>query len=70
MFAGLLRYYSQAIDGTIYYELILGILIYLKQARIHAALVEKKLSAKAVFELGLEAHVIEFAGRLMPRPIC
>jgi histidinol-phosphate/aromatic aminotransferase/cobyric acid decarboxylase-like protein len=40
VFAGLLRYYAQSVDGSVYYELILGILIYLKQARIHAVLVE------------------------------
>ncbi len=40
VFAGLLRYYAQTVDGNCYYELILGILIYLKQARIHAVLVE------------------------------
>ncbi len=39
-FAQLLRYYAQSVDGTVYYELILGILIYLRQARIHAVLVE------------------------------
>ncbi len=40
VFAGLLRYYAQSVDGSVYYELILGILIYLRQARIHAVLVE------------------------------
>jgi len=40
LFAGLLRYYAQTVDGNCYYELILGILIYLKQARIHAVLVQ------------------------------
>lgn len=40
VFAGLLRYYAKTVDGTVYYELILGILIYLKQARIQAVLVE------------------------------
>ena len=40
VFAGLLRYYAGAVDGTCYYELILGILIYLKQVRIHAVMVE------------------------------
>jgi histidinol-phosphate/aromatic aminotransferase/cobyric acid decarboxylase-like protein/GTP:adenosylcobinamide-phosphate guanylyltransferase len=40
LFAGLLRYYAQTVDGNCYYELILGILIYLKKARIHAVLVQ------------------------------
>jgi histidinol-phosphate/aromatic aminotransferase/cobyric acid decarboxylase-like protein/choline kinase len=40
VFAGLLRYYAQTVDGSVYYELILGILIYMKQAHINAVLVE------------------------------
>lgn len=40
VFAGLLRYYAQTVDGSVYYELILGMLIYLRQARIHAVLME------------------------------
>ena len=39
-FRGLLQWYARTMDGTIYYELILGILIYLRQARIHAEVVE------------------------------
>jgi histidinol-phosphate/aromatic aminotransferase/cobyric acid decarboxylase-like protein/CTP:molybdopterin cytidylyltransferase MocA len=38
--AGLLRFYAQSVDSSIYYELVLGILIYLGRARIHAVLVE------------------------------
>lgn len=41
VFAGLLSYYAKTVDGNVYYELILGILIYLKQAHVHGVLVEE-----------------------------
>ncbi len=39
-FKKLLVYYANAIDGNIYYELILGILIYMQKETIHAEIVE------------------------------
>ncbi|MCC6275006.1 MAG: aminotransferase class I/II-fold pyridoxal phosphate-dependent enzyme [Leptospiraceae bacterium] len=42
VFADLLRYYAKTVDSSVYYELILGILIYMKQVRIQAVLVEPK----------------------------
>ena len=36
IFSRLLSYYSRIIDNNCYYELILGILIYMQQAQIHA----------------------------------
>ena len=39
-FRGLLQWYARTMDGSIYYEQILGILIYLGQACIHAEVVE------------------------------
>lgn len=38
-FRGLLQWYARTMDGNIYYELILGILIYLRRARINAEVV-------------------------------
>ena len=38
-FRGLLQWYANTMDNNIYYELIIGILIYLRQARIYVELV-------------------------------
>lgn len=39
-FRGLLQWYAHSMDSNVYYELILGTLIYLRQARIHVELVD------------------------------
>lgn len=39
-FSKIIRYYAQTIDDNCYYELILGLLIYLQQDGIHAELVD------------------------------
>lgn len=43
---GLLSFYARFIDDNCYYELILGMLIYMRQARIHAEIVEGALWAE------------------------
>lgn len=40
VFAGLLRWYAHSMDGNVYYELILGMLIYMRRATVHAQVVE------------------------------
>jgi histidinol-phosphate/aromatic aminotransferase/cobyric acid decarboxylase-like protein/choline kinase len=45
-FSRLLSYYSHTIDNNCYYELILGILIYMQQARIHAEILSGELWAE------------------------
>ena len=42
----LLTFYSRFIDDNCYYELILGMLIYMRQAQIHAEIVEGELWAE------------------------
>jgi histidinol-phosphate/aromatic aminotransferase/cobyric acid decarboxylase-like protein len=39
-FARLLRYYTEVIDDKCYYELILGILIYMRRVSVHAVILE------------------------------
>jgi histidinol-phosphate/aromatic aminotransferase/cobyric acid decarboxylase-like protein/choline kinase len=45
-FSRLLSYYSRIIDNNCYYELILGILIYMQQAQIHAETLNGELWAE------------------------
>jgi histidinol-phosphate/aromatic aminotransferase/cobyric acid decarboxylase-like protein/choline kinase len=45
-FSRLLSYYSRIIDNNCYYELILGILIYMQQAQIHAETLTGELWAE------------------------
>ena len=45
-FSRLLSYYSSIIDNNCYYELILGILIYMQQAQIHAETLNGELWAE------------------------
>jgi histidinol-phosphate/aromatic aminotransferase/cobyric acid decarboxylase-like protein/choline kinase len=45
-FSRLLSYYSRIIDNNCYYELILGVLIYMQQARIHAETLDGELWAE------------------------
>jgi histidinol-phosphate/aromatic aminotransferase/cobyric acid decarboxylase-like protein len=42
----LLTFYARFIDDNCYYELILGMLIYMRQAQIHAEIVEEELWAE------------------------
>jgi histidinol-phosphate/aromatic aminotransferase/cobyric acid decarboxylase-like protein/choline kinase len=46
VFSKLLRYYAEAIDDNCYYELILGILIYMQQVQIHAEELDGELWAE------------------------
>lgn len=45
-FRQLLSYYARAIDENCYYELILGILIYMQQVQIHAEILDDELWAE------------------------
>ncbi len=45
-FRHLLSYYARAIDENCYYELILGILIYMQQVQIHAEVLDDELWAE------------------------
>lgn len=45
-FSRLLQYYSRIIDNNCYYELILGVLIYMQQAQIHAEALDGELWAE------------------------
>lgn len=45
-FRKLLTYYARIIDDNCYYELILGILIYMQQVQIHAEILESELWAE------------------------
>lgn len=45
-FRKLLTYYARIIDGNCYYELILGILIYMQQVQIHAEILDGELWAE------------------------
>lgn len=42
-FKGLLRFYSSTVDDNCYYELILGILIYMRQVKVHAEVLSGEL---------------------------
>ncbi|MER5669722.1 aminotransferase class I/II-fold pyridoxal phosphate-dependent enzyme [Pseudonocardia alni] len=46
VFSKLLRYYTQNFDNQCYYELILGMLVYMGQARIHAERLDGELWAE------------------------
>lgn len=45
-FRKLLTYYARIIDGNCYYELVLGILIYMQQVQIHAEILDGELWAE------------------------
>jgi histidinol-phosphate/aromatic aminotransferase/cobyric acid decarboxylase-like protein/choline kinase len=45
-FRKLLSYYARAIDGNCYYELILGILIYMQQVQVHAETLDGEVWAE------------------------
>ena len=55
----LLTFYSRFIDDNCYYELILGMLIYMRQAQIHAEIVQDELWAEV--DDPNDLHAAEFA---------
>lgn len=55
----LLVFYARFIDDNCYYELILGMLIYMRQARVHAEIVENEVWAEV--DDPNDLHVAEFA---------
>jgi histidinol-phosphate/aromatic aminotransferase/cobyric acid decarboxylase-like protein/GTP:adenosylcobinamide-phosphate guanylyltransferase len=58
----LLTFYARYIDDNCYYELILGMLIYMRQARIHAEVVEGALWAEVDDPNDLHAAEFVFNG--------
>ncbi len=55
----LLVFYARFIDDNCYYELILGMLIYMRQAKVHAEIVQDEVWAEV--DDPNDLHAAEFA---------
>ncbi|MDY0059938.1 MAG: aminotransferase class I/II-fold pyridoxal phosphate-dependent enzyme [Myxococcota bacterium] len=60
-----IRWYAQMVDDNCFYELILGVIIYLHKAQVHAAVIQDELWAEIDDPVDLDVATFEFdpAGR-------